>query len=66
VLRPVHDPGLPENRRFAVQVQELADAPVSEALVAWRRVYEGLSDEDRVEVEEIALDRSRFARYRPE
>jgi len=40
--------------------------PGREALAAWHRVYEGLSDEDQAAVEVIALDRSRFSRNQPE
>jgi predicted DNA-binding antitoxin AbrB/MazE fold protein len=63
VLKPVNDPGLPEHRRFSVQVEDVADAAdaAGDALAAWRRVYEGLSPEDQAAVELIALDRSRFS-----
>ena len=66
VLKPLQDPGLPEHHRFSVRVQELGESRAADALEAWHRVYAGLSDEDIAEVEEIALDRSRFLRRRPE
>jgi predicted DNA-binding antitoxin AbrB/MazE fold protein len=66
VLKPLQDPGLPEHHRFSVQVQELGEKRAADALAAWHRVYEGLSDEDIAEVEEVALDRSRFLRRQPE
>lgn len=62
VLKPLQDPGLPEHHRFSVRVQELGETWAADALEAWHRVYAGLSDEDIAEVEEIALDRSRFLR----
>jgi predicted DNA-binding antitoxin AbrB/MazE fold protein len=66
VLKPLQDPGLPEHQRFSVQVQELGEMRAADDLAAWYRVYAGLSDEDIAEVEEIALDRSRFLRRQPE
>lgn len=66
VLKPLADPGLPEHHRFSVRVQELGEKRADDDLAAWHRVYAGLSDEDIAEVEEIALDRSRFLRQPPE
>jgi len=66
VLKPLEDPGLPEHHRFSVRVQELGEKRADDALAAWHRVYAGLSDEDIAEVEEIALDRSRFLGNQPE
>lgn len=66
VLKPLQDPGLPEHRRFSVRVQEVGEKRAADDLAAWHRVYAGLSDEDIAEVEEIALDRSRFLRRQPE
>lgn len=66
VLKPLKDPGLPEHRRFSVQVEELAATEASSELDAWHEVYEGLSEEDIAAVEAMALDRSRFSRNQPE
>lgn len=66
VLKPLRDPGLPEHHRFSVRVQELGEMRAADDLEAWHRVYAGLSEEDIAEVEEIALDRSRFLRRQPE
>ena len=66
VLKPVHDPGLPEHHRFSVRVEELPEAPPARDLAEWHRVYAGFSDEDIAAVEEIALDRSGFSQRLPE
>lgn len=66
VLKPLEDPGLPEHHRFSVRVRELGEKRAADDLAAWHRVYAGLSDEAIAEVEEIALDRSRFFRREPE
>jgi predicted DNA-binding antitoxin AbrB/MazE fold protein len=66
VLKPLQDPGLPEHHRFSVRVQELGEMQAAADLAAWHQVYAGLSNEDIATVEEIALDRSRFSRSRPE
>ncbi len=59
VLRPLEDPRLAEHQRV---ILELHDPPAEDdrPLEAWHRVYEGLSEDQIVEIEAIALDRSRF------
>ena len=61
VFRPLEDPGLDEHQRVTVEIQAEPETSPDDALAAWQRVYEGLSDEQIREIEEIALDRSRFS-----
>ncbi|HEX4959505.1 MAG TPA: antitoxin family protein [Thermoanaerobaculia bacterium] len=65
VLKPLQDPGLPENHHFLVQVQELGEKKSAAELAEWHRVYEDLSEEDVTEVESVALDRNQFSRRVP-
>ena len=60
VLRPLEDPGLEEHQRVLLEIRIEPRPEGSSALQAWQQVYEGLSEEEIAEVEDIALDRSRF------
>jgi predicted DNA-binding antitoxin AbrB/MazE fold protein len=61
VLKPLKDPGLDEHQRVVVELRlELPMDDGQQQLRAWQSVYEGLSEADIDEVEDIALDRSRF------
>lgn len=61
VLKPLQDPELDEHQRVVIELRPSSSEKVaSNRLQAWQEVYEGLSDEDVAEVEQIALDRSRF------
>ena len=62
VLRPLEDPGLEEHQRVVLEIRTEPQEHASSPLAAWHRVYEGLSEDEIVEVEAIALDRSRFSR----
>lgn len=62
VLRPLEPLALPDNQRMMIRLQLPAQERPSEALAAWQEVYAGLSDEEIAEIEDIALDRSRFMR----
>ncbi len=61
VFRPLEDPGLDEHQKVTVEILAEPETSPDDALAAWQRVYEGLSDEQIREIEEIALDRSRFS-----
>lgn len=60
-FRPVnpHTLAISNGQRVRITVD---DQPEPEALRLAARVYEGLSESDIVEVEEIAMDRKRFFR----
>jgi len=62
VLRPLGDLGLAEHQRVLVEIRLPAQSAPESELAEWHRVYEGLSDAEVIEVESIALDRSRFSR----
>lgn len=59
VLEPLEDPGLRENQRVMVELRAVP-SPAEAKLKAWQGVYEGLSESDIDEIEEVALDRSGF------
>ncbi len=61
VLKPLQPLQLPEHQRVKVTIDEMPESP-EDALKAWQRVYEGLSDEEIAELEAIILDRSNFMR----
>ncbi len=63
VCRPFEDPGPDEHQKGTVEILAQPETSPCDALAAWQRVYEGLSDEQIREIEEIALDRSRFSSY---
>ena len=57
VFTPLESPGLPDNQcvRLTISVPTPEEPDVS--LLAWQRVYAGLSEADITEVEHIALNR---------
>lgn len=59
VFRPLEDPGLNEHQKVTVEILAEPETTPGEALAAWQTVYEGLSEEQVREIEEIALDRRR-------
>ena len=61
ILKPLQPLELTEHQRVSVTIDEsLAVESPEEALRAWEQVYEGLSDEEIVEIEALILDRSHF------
>lgn len=62
VLTPLEPLELPEDEHVMITVHVPMPEEPDEALLAWQQVYAGLSEEDVVEVERIALDRSHFMR----
>ena len=60
VLKPLEDPQLAEHQRVVLELREPPADDSDRQLEAWGQVYEGLSDDDVDEIEDIALDRSRF------
>ena len=61
-LTPLEPLELPEDEHVMITVHLPMDEEPDEALLAWQQVYAGLSEEDVVEVERIALDRTHFMR----
>lgn len=64
VFKPLQPVKLTEGQKVALSLEPMAmTREEAEAqLREWQKVYEGLSEEDIVEVEAIALDRSNFMR----
>jgi predicted DNA-binding antitoxin AbrB/MazE fold protein len=62
VLIPLKPLNLPENQRVVITILSPATDEPEETLLAWQQVYAGLSEEDIAEVEQVALNRSRFMR----
>ncbi len=61
VFKPQGTINLPEHQRVTLTVHPLVENPNTE-LEAWQPVYAGLSDQDIAEIEDMAVDRSRFMR----
>ncbi len=61
VFRPLEDPGLDEHQHVTVEILTQPATSADDALAAWQQVYEGLSEHQIREIEEIALDRSHFS-----
>ncbi len=59
VFRPLEDPGLDEHQKVTVEILAEPETSPDDVLGAWQRVYEGLSDEQIREIEEIVLNRSK-------
>jgi predicted DNA-binding antitoxin AbrB/MazE fold protein len=62
VLTPLEPLDLPERQHVVITLHLPVTEQPDEALLAWQQVYAGLSEADISEVEQIALDRSRFMR----
>ena len=62
VLTPLESLDLPERQRLMITIHLPVSEGPDQALKAWHKVYEGLSDQEIAEIESIALDRSHFMR----
>ena len=60
VLTPLEPLDLPEHLRVLITIQVPSAEGPEDAVQAWGRVYEGLSEEDVAAIECIALNRSHF------
>jgi predicted DNA-binding antitoxin AbrB/MazE fold protein len=60
VFKPVSPPGLPEGERVRLTVERVAQAKPEDILKLASRVYEGLSQGDIDEVEDMARHRALF------
>ncbi len=62
VLTPLESLDLPEHQRLVITIRLPGTEDPDQALEAWHQVYEGLSEEEIVEIESIALRRNHFMR----
>ena len=62
VLTPLEPLDLPECKRLTITIRLPATEGADEVLNAWQQVYEGLSEQEIAEIEDIALDRGHFMR----
>ena len=60
VFKPMKSLKLPEHQRVTITIHQTPVENPSEELDSWHQVYAGLSDQDIIEIESIALDRSHF------
>lgn len=60
VFRPVRSPELPEGERVRLTVERVAQATPDDILKLANRVYEGLSQQDIDEIEDMARHRALF------
>ncbi len=58
VLKPLESLKLPEHQRVTITIHQPPMENPNQELESWHQVYSGLSDQDIVEIESIALDRS--------
>lgn len=65
ILKPLEALDLPEHQRVRLTIHEPPAESPDDALDAWQGVYDGLTDEDIVQIEALACDRSRFMRQEP-
>jgi predicted DNA-binding antitoxin AbrB/MazE fold protein len=61
VFRPVESPELPNGERVRLTVERVRRASPEEILNLARQVYEGLSQKDIAEIEEMSRRRPLFA-----
>ena len=62
VLTPLEPLDLPEHQRVILTIQVPVLENAEAMLRAWQQIYEGLPEQDLVEIERIARDRSHFMR----
>jgi predicted DNA-binding antitoxin AbrB/MazE fold protein len=60
VFRPVSSPELPEGERVRLTIERVAQSTPDDILRLASRVYEGLSQQDIDEVEDMARHRALF------
>ena len=62
VLTPLQPLDLPDHQRVTIRVQALGEPADADPLSGWRRVYEGLAENELDAIEGIILDRAGFMR----
>jgi len=62
VLTPLEPLDLPEHQRVILTIQIPVLENAEAMLRAWQQIYEWLPEQDLVEIERIARDRSHFMR----
>ncbi len=65
ILKPLKALDLAEHQRVRLTIHEPPAENPDDALDAWQGVYDGLTDEDIVQIEALAYDRSHFMRQEP-
>jgi predicted DNA-binding antitoxin AbrB/MazE fold protein len=62
VLTPLQPLDLPDHQRVTIRVQVPGEPADPDTLSGWRRVYEGLAENELDTIEGIILDRAGFMR----
>lgn len=65
MLKPLEALDLVEHQRVRLTIHELGEESPDEQLDAWQGVYDGLTDEEIVQIEAVAFDRTHFLRQEP-
>ena len=65
MLKPLEALDLPEHQRVRITIHDAAEESPEETLEAWQGVFDGLTDEEIVQVEAVAYDRRHFMRQAP-
>ncbi len=60
VFKPLNRPGIPDGQLVRLVVETLSEVTAEDMLELAAQVYDGLSDEQIGEIEEIALNRHDF------
>ena len=60
VFKPITSLKLPEHQRVTITIHQPSIENPNQELESWHQVYAGLSEQDIVEIESIALDRNHF------
>jgi predicted DNA-binding antitoxin AbrB/MazE fold protein len=60
VFKPTKHLEIPNGQQVRLEVETLSDASVDDVLLLAAQVYEGLTDQDVNEIEQVALQRSDF------
>ena len=60
VFKPTKHLEIPNGQQVRLEVETLSDASVDDVLFLAAQVYEGLTDQDVNEIEEVAFQRSDF------
>ena len=60
VFKPMKSLKIPDHQRVTITVHHPRVENPNGKIESWQQVYAGLSDQDIVEIESLALDRSHF------
>jgi len=66
VFKPIEHLEIPNGQQVRLEVETLSDPSIEDVLSLAAQVYEGLTDEDVNEIEQVAFQRSDFfGEHRP-